>query len=52
MKFLVIDSCTSISRVRLVHDGKIIDSSIRKVGTKDVSISGDNKILKKLLRIA
>lgn len=46
MKNLIIDSGTSTCRVRLTYEDMVLDSVSRKVGAKDVAITGCNKILK------
>lgn len=50
MNYLLIDSGTTNSRVRLCNEEEVIKSVARRVGAKDVSISGSNEILIKALK--
>lgn len=52
MKFLLIDSGTTSSRVRLAVGDKIVSSVKRAAGAKDVSITGSSEVLRRALKEA
>lgn len=50
MNYLVIDSGTTNSRIRLCNEERVIKSVTIQAGARDVSISGSSEILKKALK--
>ena len=50
MKYLLIDSGTTNSRIRLCDDNGTFKSVSKQVGARDVAISGNNNVLKSSLR--
>jgi 2-dehydro-3-deoxygalactonokinase len=50
--YLVVDSGTSNTRVRLWHDGRIVATALRAVGSRDTAAAGHNGALAAALREA
>ncbi|MGG1554063.1 2-dehydro-3-deoxygalactonokinase [Paenibacillus ferrarius] len=50
MKLIVIDCGTTNCRMRLVDEGKVVESIIRQTGAKDVAIAGSSMPLRLALR--
>ena len=48
--FLVVDSGTTTTRVRLVRGGEVVRSLTRRVGARDTAVDGDNHRLREALR--
>lgn len=48
--FLVVDSGTTTTRVRLARGGLVVNSQTRGVGARDMAVDGDNRRLREALR--